>query len=71
MAQPGAPHAELSSLTATLNEVARRVTELAERTSGTADDWLASELFQVERSLGEAQRRLSGLSDRVRRGPGG
>lgn len=61
------PHAELSSLAATLDDVAKRVTEMAERTAGTADDWLAGELFQVERSLGEAQRRLSGLSDRIGR----
>jgi hypothetical protein len=67
MSTPGSPHAELSSLAATLDDVAKRVTEIAERAAGTADDWLAGELFQVERSLGEAQRRLSTLTDRVRR----
>ena len=61
------PHAELSSLSATLDEVAKRVTDIAERTTGTDDDWLAGELFAVERSLGEARRRLSGLSNRIRR----
>ncbi len=60
------PHAELSSLAATLDDLAKRITEIAERTTGTAEDWLASELFAVERSLGEARRRPNRLSDRVR-----
>ena len=60
------PHAELSSLTTTLEDVAKRITELAERASGTPDDWLATELFQVERSLGEARRRLNTISGRMR-----
>jgi ElaB/YqjD/DUF883 family membrane-anchored ribosome-binding protein len=59
------PHAELSSLSSMLEELAKRVTELAERSGSTADDWLAAELFQVERSLGEARRRLNSISGRI------
>ncbi len=58
------PHAELSSIATALDDLARRVTEIAERSTGTDDDWLATELFEVERSLGEARRRLSTVSDR-------
>jgi hypothetical protein len=61
------PHAELSSLASMLEDVAKRVTEMAESASGGPDDWLTAELFEVERSLGEALRRLSSISGRMRR----
>ena len=54
--------AEISSLTTALQELARRVTAIAERSAGTESDRLAQELFEVERALGEALRRLSAVS---------
>ncbi len=66
MSTSASAHAELSSLATIVDDVARRVTTIAERTTGTADDWLATELFHVERSLGDAQRRLTKLSRRTK-----
>jgi hypothetical protein len=51
--------AELSSLTTVLDELVGRVTAIAEPLSGTDDEALASDLFEVERSLREAVRRLA------------
>lgn len=51
--------AELSSFTTELEELAGRVAAIAEPLSGTDDDALASDLFEVERSLREAIRRLA------------
>jgi hypothetical protein len=51
--------AELSSLTTALDELAGRVAAIAEPLAGTDDDLLASDLFEVERSLREAIRRLA------------
>jgi hypothetical protein len=51
--------AELSSLTTALDELAGRVAAIAEPLAGTNDDLLASDLFEVERSLREAIRRLA------------
>ena len=55
------PHlgAELSSLTTALDELASRVAAIAEPLVDTEDDLLASDLFEVERSLREAVRRLA------------
>ena len=41
-----------------LDDIRRRVTAIAESASGTDLDWVASNLFEVERALGEASRRL-------------
>ena len=51
-------HAELSSLATSLEEVQRRLTAVADRYAGTATDELAGELYEVERSLRTAERRL-------------
>ena len=51
--------AELSSLTTALDELTGRVAAIAEPLAGTDDDALASALFEVERSLREAVRRLA------------
>jgi len=56
-----ADDAELSSITTTLDELRRRITILAERNAGTDDETLAQGLFDVERTLGEALRRLARL----------
>ncbi|MBV8980431.1 MAG: hypothetical protein JO086_06000 [Acidimicrobiia bacterium] len=53
--------AELSSITTALDELRRRITTLAERNAGTEDETVAQGLFDVERTLGEALRRLARL----------
>ena len=50
--------AELSSLATALDDLTRRVTSLAEGLANEQHD-LATELFEVERSLNGARRRLS------------
>jgi len=56
-----ADDAELSSITTTLDDLRRRITILAERNAGTDYETLAQGLFDVERTLGEALRRLARL----------
>ena len=58
--------AELSSIATALTELTRRITSLAERNSETDDDPVAHALFEVERTLGEALRKL----DRLQRAGG-
>ena len=53
-----ASSAELSSLAATVEELIRRLGPLSETYLGAQRDDLAAELFEVERSLTAAQRRL-------------
>ena len=50
-------NAELSSLATALDDLTRRVTSLAEGLANEQED-LAIELFEVERSLNGARRRL-------------
>ena len=49
---------QLSSVATALTEMTDRVTEIAEQLSGTDRDDLAVVLFEVERSLKTASRRL-------------
>jgi hypothetical protein len=63
--EPASPRAELSSLSTALEELSRRVTDVADRTSGSDLDWVATDLFEVERSLGEARRRLAKTVERL------
>lgn len=51
--------AELSSVATALDELARRITAIAEQYAGARRDDLASELYQVERSLTGARRGLA------------
>jgi hypothetical protein len=51
-----------------LDDLARRVTAMAEGLANTSADWVAQDLFAVERSLGAAARRLAALTDRLRKG---
>jgi hypothetical protein len=60
-----APTAELSSLATALDELTGRLTGIADLLSGTEHDLVASELFEVERALGAAQRRLGRLVERL------
>lgn len=55
--------AELSSLTASLDELTRRVTALAESARAADEQDLAADLFAVERSLTGALRRLGRLAE--------
>ena len=50
--------AELSSITTALAELTRRITALAERHARGEDDPVGQGLFEVERTLGEALRKL-------------
>ncbi len=54
---------QLSSVATALTEHTRRVTELAEELAGSGRDDLASELFEAERALLTASRRLSKVVD--------
>ena len=57
---------QLSSMASSLEDVVQRVTAMAERSAGTREDWVAQELFEVERSVGEAVRRLNALARGLR-----
>lgn len=57
------PTAELSSLASSLEELTGRIRRLAEDSAGTEHDAVAQGLFEVERKLGEALRRLTRVSD--------
>lgn len=50
-----------------LEELSRRVTAIAEGLANTQADWVAQDLFAVERSLGAASRRLTALNERLRK----
>ena len=49
-------------MAAVLEDLGHRVTRMAEATVDTDDDWVAQELFEVERALTGAGRRLASLS---------
>lgn len=59
--------AELSSISSTLEQLVRRVAEMAKRAETTGEDDLAAELFAVERALEGAERRISRMLQRDRR----
>ena len=61
---PAAP--ELSSVATALGELTTRVAELAESLSTEAREDLATALYEVERSLGAAARRLESMVDELR-----
>jgi hypothetical protein len=58
--------AQLSSATTTLEELVARVSETAESAQAAGDETLAADLFEVERSLRIAYRRLNAVTRRVR-----
>ena len=55
------PEAELSSLHATLDDVRKRVVNLADAKESGGQGDMAHELYEVERSLNAAIRRMSRL----------
>ena len=48
--------------------LSRRVTAIAEGLANTQADWVAQDLFAVERSLRAGHRRLTTLNERLRNG---
>jgi CO/xanthine dehydrogenase Mo-binding subunit len=76
MESPRGHGPELSSMAATVEDLRRRVTAIAEETVDTAADRVtggpgtlsvSTELFEVERALLEAARRLGNVTDALRR----
>ena len=61
---PAAP--ELSAVATALGELTTRVADLAESLSAESRDDLATALYEVERSLGAAARRLESMVDELR-----
>jgi hypothetical protein len=51
--------AQLSSLATALEDLTRRITNLADAHANSPDDGVAQDLYKVERSLIEAHRRLT------------
>jgi hypothetical protein len=62
--------ATLSSLATQVDDLGRRVTELAERYGQTPDSAIATELFATERALATALRSLDRASTLLDRQPG-
>jgi hypothetical protein len=62
---PERDRAELSSAETTLDELTARITAIAERRQEQKDASVAAELFEVERSLRVAYRRLSAVRRRL------
>lgn len=57
--------AGLSSLSTALDELTDRITAMADGFSGTPRDDLAADLYEVERNLQAAARRLHTLLDKL------
>jgi hypothetical protein len=57
---------ELSSVATALSELTDRVGGIAERLAGDARDDLATSLYEVERSMRTAARRLQTMVDELR-----
>jgi hypothetical protein len=62
--------ATLSSIQTQVDELSRRVTDLAERYGDTPDSAIASELFATERALATARRSLDRASALLDQLPG-
>jgi hypothetical protein len=56
-------HAELSSVATSLDELVGRISRIAEGLAGEDRDVVGPDLFEVERSLRSARRRLSALQE--------
>jgi len=59
----GMTAAELSSLATALDELTQRITAMADDPASQQRDDVASELFEVERALAGASRRLMKVAD--------
>jgi hypothetical protein len=58
--------AVLSSASTTLEELVARMAEAGEEANAEGDESLAHDLFEVERTLRMAHRRLDGVNRRLR-----
>jgi len=58
--------AELSSVATALEELLKRVTSIADDIARSQQETLSTELYEVERTLGTAHRRLVRLIDASR-----
>jgi hypothetical protein len=58
--------AQLSSASTTLEELVARVAAVGERMHAAGEEGFAHELFEVERALRAASRRLNGVTGRMR-----
>jgi len=61
---PGNLAAQLSTIASALGDLTRRITALAEQQAASGDDGASGELFEVERTLQHASRRLARLVER-------
>jgi hypothetical protein len=57
--------AQLSTIASSLDDLTHRITELADSRSSQPDDDVASELYEVERALQHASRRLQRIVERA------
>ena len=57
--------AELSSISSALEELAARITKIAERRDDDPDDPVSTGLFEVDRSLRNAVRQLERARNRI------
>jgi len=57
--------AQLSTIASSLDDLTRRITELADSRASQPDDAVAAELYEVERALQHASRRLQRLVERA------
>jgi hypothetical protein len=57
--------AQLSSISSTLGSLAERVTDVADALEGSPREDVAADLYEVERSLQAAHRRLQDLLHRI------
>jgi Mg2+ and Co2+ transporter CorA len=56
--------AQLSSLSTALEDLSQRITQLADEYQGSPREDAAADLYEVERHLSAASRRLKALLDR-------
>ncbi|HUE59595.1 MAG TPA: hypothetical protein VMO88_08440 [Acidimicrobiales bacterium] len=56
-------HAELSSVSTRLDELVKRITEIADGLAGDDRDRIGADLYEVERTLRAAERRLRRVID--------
>ena len=63
--RPAIDTAQLSSLSTALDDLSKRVTELADEYHGSPREDVAADLYEVERHLMAASRRLKALVDRA------
>ena len=56
---------QLSTIASSLDDLTHRITELADRRADDPDDDVASELYEVERALQHASRRLRRVIERT------